>query len=136
MIVDRAGLVNLAIEPFERRCVVVLYIDKRENVADPVEKGQIRAKLTSVTGVARGNLCTFRHEADQKAGAEMIMQLAQSRDQVHEGGRGGMPEIRISRLDRKRRAFEVDIDSVKAILGDNAGDRGDVVRYPLRVGER
>src|SRR4051812_43223277 len=104
MIVDRAGLINLTIEPFERRCVVVLYIDKRENVANPVRKGQIGAKLTSVTGVARRNLCAFGHEADQKAGTKMIMQLAQSRDQIHERRRGGMPEIRIAGLDRKRRA--------------------------------
>src|SRR5664279_6503283 len=47
-----------------------------------------------------------------------------------------MLKVRVSGVDGERRAFEVDVDTVEAVLGDNAGDRGDEVRSALRIGER
>src|SRR5450759_1825715 len=136
VIVHRAGLIDLAIEAFKRRRVVALHINEGEDVADGVRDGQIGAELAAVAGIARGDLRTFGHEADHEAGAEMIAQLAQGRDEVHDGWRGGMLKVRVSGVDGERRAFEVDVDTVEAVLGDNAGDRGDEVRSALRIGER
>ena len=47
-----------------------------------------------------------------------------------------MPEIRVAGIDGKRRALEIDVDAVEAVLGDNPGDGGDEVRNALRIGER
>ena len=93
---------------------------------------QIGAELAAVAGVAGGDLRAFGHQADHEAGAEMIVQLAQRRDQVHDRRRGGMLEVRVAGIDGERRAFEVDVDAVEAVLGDDAGDGGDEVRNALR----
>ena len=46
-----------------------------------------------------------------------------------------MPEIGVTRIDGKRWALEIDVDSVEAILGNNTGDRRDEIRHTLRIGE-
>ena len=99
VIIHRAGLIDLAIQTFQRRRVVVLHINEGEDVADGIGDGQIRAELAAIAGVAGGNLRAFRHQADHEAGAEMVAQLAQAGDEIHDGWRGGMLEVRVSRGD-------------------------------------
>src|ERR1017187_1726149 len=131
-----AGLIDLAIETFKRRRIVTLHIDKGEDVADGVRDRQIGAELAAITGVAGGYLRAFGDEADHEAGAETIAHLAQGRDQVHDRWRGGVLKVPVSGIDGERRAFEIDVDAVEAVLGDDARDRGDEVRNPLAIGER
>ena len=128
VIVDRAGLIDLAIEAFERRRVVVLHVDEGEDVADGVGDGQIGAELAAVAGVAGRDLRAFGHEADHEAGAEMIVQLAQRRDEVHDGRRGGMLEVRVSGIDGERRASRSRCRCRRSRSRDDAGHRGDEIR--------
>ena len=46
-----------------------------------------------------------------------------------------MLEVRVSGIDGERRTFEVDVDTIEAVLGDDASDGGDEVRDAFRVGE-
>ena len=52
VIVDRAGLVDLAIETLERRRVVVLHVDEGKDVAEAIGERKIGAELASVAGEA------------------------------------------------------------------------------------
>src|ERR1017187_9483467 len=46
-----------------------------------------------------------------------------------------MLEIRVSGGDGERRALEIDVDAVEAVVSHDAGHRGDEVRNALRNGE-
>ncbi len=54
VIIDRAGLIDLAVETEQRRCVVALRIDKQERVAQGVGDGQIGPELAAIARIADG----------------------------------------------------------------------------------
>ena len=71
-----------------------------------------------------------------KGRAETVVQLAQRRDEIHHGWRGGMPEVRVAGSEVEGRALEIDVDSVETVLADNAADLRNEVRHRIRAIER
>jgi hypothetical protein len=55
--------------------------------------------LAAVAWVTCGALLPFGHEADHEAGAEVIVQLTETGDDVHDRRRGGILEVYIAGID-------------------------------------
>src|ERR1700722_9630798 len=98
MVSHRARHVELAIQPFNRRAVVVLRIYKGQNVTTTLNEGNIRAELATVARVGRGNLCSLRHQAEHEVFAEVIVNRAHRRYQIDGRGGGRMLEVGITRV--------------------------------------
>src|SRR6185369_3253741 len=75
----------------------------------------------------------FGHQADEKFGTEVVVELAQGGDEVDDGRRSGVLEVGVAGVDGERGTFEIDVNAVEPVFADDACDGGDEVGHTLGV---